>query len=221
MGENRNTRGGCLGLGLFALVVCMCAGSAVASTITIATFADPAVGSDEPLFTVDYQAQTVAGSWPSDAGGLTLNIVAESLIIPDVFFIMAPVSYTDGPQVATTAGGIVEFFADGDDPLTAAPLLDISFTSATLTPLGIGSSDFSLAADGVTITGSALTDLYFNESFGFAFANQQYIDGDDQKGYTATASFTSSGMIVPEPGLTALVILGMGAYRIRKRRVVR
>ena len=222
MGENRSTiRGYRLAVCLFAVVVCLCAGSVEATTITIATFADPAVGSDEPLFTVDYLANTVSGSWPSAAGGLTLNVVAESQPYPDAFFVMAPVKYTDGAQVATTDPGLIEFYEAGAVPGTDLPLIEISFTSATLTPLGMGSSDFSLAADGVTITGSALTDTYIDESFGFAFANQQYIDGDSQKGYTASASFTSSGAIVPEPALTALAILSIGAYRIRKRRVLR
>jgi hypothetical protein len=70
--------------------------------------------------------------------------------------------------------------------------------------------------DGVTITGSEIVGSLTDESFAFGFGNQLPLSGDWNKGYTATASFTSSA--VPEPA--TLVLLGTAGIWIftRKKR---
>ena len=50
--------------------------------------------------------------------------------------------------------------------------------------------------------------------FAFSFANLKAVEPSTLKiGYTATASFTSSATVVPEPA--TLIILGLGSILLR------
>ena len=62
-------------LGLLpAILVALSFGLAQATTVTIATFADPSTGSGNPLFTVDLVSDTITGGWADSKTGLYLVI---------------------------------------------------------------------------------------------------------------------------------------------------
>lgn len=172
-----------------------------AESITIATFADPAADETTTLFVYDAAAHELSGGW--DAPGLTLETV--SGVYENVTFSMLPV-FIDGFGEADP--GVISFFDDNDDPI-----FTISFGSAHLSIIGFGATEF-LATDDIVFSGSILPLPVFAESFSFAFANQTAIGGNGS--YSVTASFTSSGELVPEP--TSLALLGLGGWVAWRRR---
>ncbi len=204
------------------LVVLVC-GLAQATTVTVATFADPATNYTTPLFTVDLDNGIITGEWP-DEPGLDLIIFGDSNNpFEDAFFKMTDptgttgVKYAGGIMGGETGGGIIKFFENGQDTSTT-PLIQITFDSGHVTPFGFGATNLSFFGDNgdnVTIIDSEIAGSLAEEaSFSFSFANHAPLSGGWSKGYTATASFTSSA--VPEPATIAL--LGLGALSLLRRK---
>jgi hypothetical protein len=196
---------------LVAVIVILSCGLAQGSTVTVATFADPAANWSTPLFIVDLENDVIKGGWLDSQTGLDLVIFGNSF--KNAFFKMDPVSYTGGLTGGETGNGIIQFFADGQDPGTT-PLVQIVFNKAYLTPSGFGVTAPFFVAD-VAITGSEIGGSLTDESFMFGFTNHRPLAGDWNNGYTATASFTSSA--VPEPA--TLVLLGTaGIWSFTRKR---
>jgi hypothetical protein len=179
--------------------------AAQAQSFTVATFADPTIGmaNPTPMFRISPGVGngTLSGSWAGD--GLTLETWMGTF--NDVEFVMADVATTQIVVGFWTVGeGSVVFSTDTD-----SNLLTIAFDSGSLTPNGVGGSDFwgnNVTFSGTLAPGASFTD----EAFGFAFANPR-ADGND---VTFTASFTSSA--VPEPA--SFAALGLGAIALLRRR---
>ena len=202
MGMQSRARAAAVGAAVIAAVACFATGL---SAGTIAIFADPAPDVSAYLFRIDLAADTVSGGWPDSNEGLTLEVIPTGEAHTDAFFTMTDVAYTGGP----TGPGTVRFFSDGDDPLTADPLVEISFASAQLTAQGLtGDNIYDLHSDhDVVITVSGATGpvtLTQGAAFAFSFANQTSLGGG--QGYDATAAFTSSA--TPEPATIAALLGG-------------
>lgn len=188
-------------------VISLCAASVNAGTI--ATFADPAPDASAYLFRIDLDADTVSGEWPDSNAGLTLEVIPTGQAHADAFFTMTDVAYTGGPTGGPTGPGAIQFFRDGDDPLTADPLVEISFASAQLTVQGFtGDNIYDLHSDHeVVITvwkSTGPVTLTQNAAFAFSFANQTPLPSG--QGFDATAAFTSSA--TPEPATLAVLLVG-------------
>jgi hypothetical protein len=199
--------GNCAGLAL-AIAFPFVSPSLVSAS-TIATFSDPSVGEPEPpvpLFAVDQDASTISASYPS----LTLETWDGSSY--DVSLLMNPVTFVEGRSFETGAGS-VQFMMAG------SVILQIDFDNGHLNnPFSFGATEF--IGDNVTFSGSALLPFTGVQdgtgSFAFSFANQTFTDDPD--GYTATAAFTSSGVLIPEPAtLIAVALFGLVAVRGHRR----
>lgn len=183
---------------------------------TIATFADPSPGSSSPLFTADF-SDNLTGGWDDSKTGLTLQIPFSGNTFTNAWFEMSPLDLT--PQVPgmvyETGGGSISFYAD----LGTNPLLVFTFDKGMLSPFGFGSNETLLLAD-VTITGSEVTGGVFSqEQFAFSLSNLTPLAGSFNNGFTATGSFSSSAIHVPEPA--TLGLLGFGALSIFKRKNIK
>lgn len=185
-----------------AIAALLFAVSAQASTITVATFADPAIDATTPLFTYDTGSNTLSGGWALD--GLTLETVSGDY--DDATFTMLA---TPGVGTGLVGAGQVDFYDNMSNLI-----LTIGFNSGQVTPIGFGATEF-MATNAVNISGPILTDPLIDESFSFMFANQMALGGDGS--YTATAAFTSSATAVPEPASLALVLVG-GIALVRRFR---
>ena len=93
--------------------------------------------------------------------------------------------------------------------------MQIDFTSANLSPGGISASELFFVGVSITIAGVDISEELINEAFGFTFANQ-VLTGDNN-GFTATAAFTSSAEVIPEPA--TMCLLGLGGLLLRRRKV--
>ena len=185
----------------------------VEATETIATFDDPAGGSDSAFFTVDLTNNLITGEWADSQTGLNLDVVYSGNPFPDAFFTMTPVSYTGDIMGGSTGSGTIKFFADNQNTSTT-PLIQIVFDSATISPIGFGGLEL-FALNDVTISGSVLGGATLtDEAFAFSFANQVALNDDWVNGFEATAAFTSSA--IPEPA--TLTLLGIGALATLTRR---
>lgn len=196
---------------LVAIFIVVSCSLVQAKTVTIATFADPSADADKPLFAVDNISNYITGGWADSETGLTLEIPYSGNTYLDAFFTMTDVFYQDGAGGGITGSGTIKFFADGQSTNTTA-LIQISFNSGHVTPLGFGAMDM-FYFDGVTISGSEIAGVLTDESFAFSFANQTALSGSWDNGYTATASFTSSA--VPEPA--TICLLGLGALALLRK----
>ncbi len=185
------------------VILALMATSAAAETLTIATFADPAEDASTPLFTFDGVSNIIEGGW--DVPGLTLETVSGTF--ENVTFRMDPLLVDGFGEVQ--AGDIV--FRDSDNN----EIFTVGFDSAQINVLGLGATEF-LATNEVTFSGSILPLPVQMESFSFGFSNQTQLPG--APGFTATASFTASGELVPEPATLALTLLGGCCVLRRKRR---
>jgi len=194
-----------LGEIVWVWTVCLCA-SANAGTVTIATFEDPAPSSLTPLFFFDAPANQLNGGWSFT--GLTLNTIAGDF--QDVTFAMAALP---GPGPGLVGAGTIEF-SDTDDQA----IFTMDFDSAVLTIDTFGATEFKALND-VTFTGSILPLPTEAESFAFGFANQTAVGPDGS--YTATAAFTSSARLIPEPPPLLLLYFAMTSTRRAMRRMGR
>jgi hypothetical protein len=200
----------------FALVLaCAAAGvssSAMGVTTTIATFDDPALNANTPLFTRN--GATFSGGW--NTTGLLLR--TPGVAAPDyadATFVLSPLTVTtDFGPFALMSGGSIQFFDSSSNPV-----LRIEFTSASLSnALSLGASDF--LANNVTFSGAAVSGLSLSaESFAFSFANPVITDGPVNAHYTVTSAFTSSAdVVIPAPSTGLLAgALGLAAARRRRR----
>lgn len=201
--------------GLAVTLIMMTSAWAVPATMTVATFNDPAVDGTIALFEVNLETKIINGLWFSMYENLDLKIpiAGAGTTYEDVRFVMPDVTITDetSPMLGIrTEQGVISFY-ENDSAVDA--LVEITFNSAWITYTGFSASDF-FADDNVTISGSQIDGTLSGGSFSFAFTNHQPIEGDWDKGFTATAAFTSS---VPEPATVVLLGLG-GLLAINKKR---
>ena len=173
----------------------------------VATFADPSLSGNTPLFEIDFgYPGSLDGGWTDDQTGLNLEIVGVDDPYIDAFFIVpAPIVY-DGDS-GSTGPGVIEFYEDGDTVMAEA-LLKLEFGSASLSLGGIYAHNI-ISADNVTISGTGIPVTLDMEEFSFSFANKQPFGGNGWNGatgFTATAAFTSSA--IPEPVSLGLLALG-------------
>jgi hypothetical protein len=222
-----------------ALFVVLAAQAAVASAPeTIATFADP--GTTSFIFT---GGTGITGLGQLDARNvdILLDIVNGPLAapgnvieFPDASFVLTDAA---GGLLDVTAavfnhrgvllrgdfeGGILEFYDDTDGGL----ILGAVFDEAWLTPLSFG-SEFGVGTF-VDFYGPAAEPQCEECSFSFARAtvdNPTAFTHYSLDGFTSTASFTSSAIVVPEPSVLVPVLsgcimfcaVGVGARRRRMR----
>jgi len=172
----------------------------------VATFADPALDGDTPLFIIDFVTGQLTGGWEDDQTGLDLEIVWTGVpVYEDAFFIFEPIVFNGDITGGTTGAGVIEFYADGDTAMTEA-LLKLEFGIAHISLGGVYAHSI-ISADNVTISGAGIPALEMEE-FSFSFASKQPLGGDwgNATGFTATAAFTSSA--IPEPVSLGLLALG-------------
>lgn len=193
-------RRGSIGAGLLVLATAM---SVRAESITIASFSDPAQDETTPLFEFDATTHELSGGW--DGGGLTLETVTGTF--ENVTFSMSPLLVD---AFGETQPGQVDFRDSGD-----TLIYRITFDSAHLTVIGFGATEF-LATNAVQFSGPILPAAVLNESFSFAFANQTPMGPGG--GFTATAAFTSSADLVPEPASAVLLVFTLAAAGSTRRR---
>ena len=212
---------------LAVLVLGFSGNAAWGNSFLVATFADPALDSSTPLFTVVYGTSgSVTGGWGDDQPGLDLEVpIINSNPFIDAFFEVSPLLYNGDATGGTTGAGTIKFFNDGDDPGTATPLVRIDFDSAQVNP-GSLYGDNLFQFNNVDITVDGYSGVLEQEQFSFGFANKVFIDPPspvgtmgalmtvDPIGFTATAAFTSSA--VPEP--ITLGLLGLGSLVLLRRR---
>ena len=117
------------------LVLGFSANSVWGDLITVATFADPALDSSTPLFTVVYgTGGSVTGGWSDAQTGLDLEVPIINNTYFDAFFELTDLVYNGNSGGGTTGGGTIKFFADGANPITATPVVTVGFDSAQVDP---------------------------------------------------------------------------------------
>jgi hypothetical protein len=189
---------------------------------TVATFADPALNTSTPLFTIDGIGNTVNGGWGDNKTGLNFEVVWTGNTYNNAYFTMTQLTITSKPITVpnatlayfTTSGGTIKFFKD-NDPTSAMPILQIDFDSLSCTFGGLG-GDNVFSGNNVKFSGFEIGNTVLSEeTFAFSFANLRAFNSVlPDNGYTSTASFTSSA--VPEP--VTLALLGIGGMALLRRR---
>lgn len=188
------------GMRIAGAVLCVLVVSSTASaeTVTIATFDDPSPNSLNPLFFFNAGTNQLSGGW--SFGGLTLETIGG--VFENATFAM---SAQPGISANDVGAGTINFRNSDDDVI-----FTMDFDSALLSIDAFGATEFKSTND-VTFTGSILSSPVQGESFAFAFANQTSVGGGS---YSATAAFTSSAEVIPEPiTLVLLLVAAAGPFR--------
>lgn len=188
--------------------------SAHAQTTTVAAFFDISQGANN-VAVFQRNGNLFTGGYSGT--GLTLRTPGIAAVpdYTDVTFSVTPLTIV-GPGFFgdDTSPGSISFFDNASNLL-----LKMDFGRAHLSPFGLSAADFFF--DNVTFTGGIIYSAGIgaaNEQFGFTFANVNFPNPGDPTVYTATASFTSSALIiVPAPASAALLGLG-GLVAARRRR---
>ena len=187
-------------------------GAAIANaqSSTIATFQDPAVSSDTPLFFFNTATNILTGSWT----GPGLNLHTPGFVgggtVSNAKMQMDPVAFTPvgSTGIFTGGAGQVKFYTNDVNN----PFFVINFTGATLfNPLNFGASEF--AGSSVSFSGTNVPAGLTSEQFSFALANPRV---GQEGGLLYTASFTSSA--VPEPATMTALALGAAAMLRRRKK---
>jgi hypothetical protein len=200
-----------------ALIFTLLAASVVYAapiTMTVADFSDPTT-LPMPMFSI---LQTGPGTgvilsgWDDSQTGLNLHVPVSAVTFANSWYEMTPLPFIGSLVNAVAGAGTIKFHADGDLS-SAAPIFQIDFASAHLTFGGVGSS--WLTGDGVVFSGTAVSAYpgFASTTMAFSFANQTIVE----RGFEATAAFTSSGMPVPEPVTIAFCVAGSLFYARRRR----
>jgi hypothetical protein len=196
---------------LLGVIVLLIAVPALQASETVGTFQDPSGGGSDPVFSIS--PGQLIGGWDDSKTGLTLEFPFLPSTFTDVFFTMDPIAYTGGLQGGTTGPGNIKFFEDNANTNIDDPIFVIDFDSAILSAFGFGGNSFF--GNNVTLSGSQINGSLTDEaSFSFGFGNMRHV-GDGI--YTATAAFTSSA-VVPEPVSLALLAMGAGILRLKRKR---
>ncbi|HBG78909.1 MAG TPA: hypothetical protein DDW84_08760 [Phycisphaerales bacterium] len=203
--------------GLLAVLLILPVSAIQATSVTVATFADPSGNAGDPLLTVNWTDSTINGGWADIKSGLLLQIPIAGVSFADAWFEMDEITITNtmvfgGSKFGETGEGQVRFYAAGS---TTNPLLRIDFQKGMVGRQFVSAEDEDglFYANNVTITGSAIPFTLSYEQFSFSFANVTNLPNAD--GFTGTASFTSSA--VPEPATVALLCIGaLGLLRRKK-----
>ena len=212
----------CKSLVIGGAVLMVLTGVMSANALTIATFADPSTSATDPLFTVAVAGGNVNGGWSDSRTGLTLQLPLPGPNPPGIdtyqnaWFTMTELTYTGTIASGVTGPGVIEFYADGTN---SPALLRIQFDNALVAySPGFGADTIEGIAD-VEFGGlesGAWVELE-DESFAFSFANKKMMGTKPAyTGYTATAAFTCSAELVPEPATIAFLLLGLPAI-VRRR----
>lgn len=201
------------------------AGLAEGATITVATFADPAVNSNTPLFNVNSAGNAITGGWTDSRVGLNLQVAGNPLRFVDAWFTMntteslvsAPLGINDpqnmwGMYFGKTGAGVITFYKNSSND----KILKVEFNKAYVTPSSFGISQSLDPTASIKITDYTGSGAFGTAGVSFSFG---FVNIDNMlaaPGYNATSSFSLSS--VPEP--TTIVLLSMGALSlIRKRKV--
>ena len=181
--------------------------SAGTQTVTIATFDDPASGSSEPMFEIDYANGLLNGGWTGS--NLTLEVPVTGTTYSNATFEMDTMTFS-GTVIGgyyTDNGGSIRFYDE-----SSTQVLKIEYDRLWIQSRTSGVDSQDVYGDNVIISGDGLANLS-QEQFGFTFVN---VTSDEEDTYTASASFTSSA-VVPEPATIALLAFG-GLMLTRRRK---
>jgi hypothetical protein len=205
-------------------VLLVLAGVGQAGATTIATFSDPTVGQALPpaMFRVESGPGStggVTGGWTGTGLDLKLDpaLPVAGLPLDGVFhnvrleLLNSPLTFTGTYSGGTLDPGVIRFVATD-----STEILRVSFNEAYVSRTGLG-SDNVFGNNGVSfaVLGQPLPLVPGTEAFAFSFANLVRF-GPTPAGFTSTASFTSSGDVIPEPA--GLFLAGLGTCLLFWRR---
>jgi hypothetical protein len=203
-----------------ALVGAGMIGTSLAEAMTIASFADPTVGTSplRYMFAVrDGSPGTI--TQPSNAPGVNLYLdesTGAGGLHSGVSLTYTQLTYTGGFLAGGSIGqGYFDFLEQGQS------LLRIDFDSAYLSRSSVGADDiFSASNVHFSVNGQPLPIEGGTGSFAFSFTNQKPYPGAPAPttGFDATAAFNCSANVLPEPA--TVLVLGMGTCLalLRRRR---